>query len=359
MALRAELVVDAARLDSLRPEWDALAVGCRRPYCAPAWMLAWWRHAAPAGALLRVVAAFEGERLVGIAPFWAQPGRLGARYRILAAGTASRVEPLAEPGRVEEAAAAFAELLAGARPRPALLVFERVPADSPWPRSLHGAWPGRRRPAVQRSHRAPAPALSLEHDDLESWLASKSNNFRHQIRRSRRTLETGGGRFRLSSTEELGRDLEAFARLHHGRWESRGGSEALRAGVEPMLAQAGPELLALDRLRLWCLDVEGEVVSAQLFLAAGGQLAYWLGGFDERMARERPGLVTLVVAIGDALARGDERLDLGPGGQDYKYRLADSQELLEFVSLVPPGPLEPLVRSRLAVRRLGRRLLRR
>jgi CelD/BcsL family acetyltransferase involved in cellulose biosynthesis len=126
-----------------------------------------------------------------------------------------------------------------------------------------------------------------------------------------------------------------------------------------MLAQAGRELVALDRFRLWCLDVEGETVSAQLFVAAGGLLAYWLGGFDERLAAERPGLVTLVVAVGDALARGEERVDLGPGGEAYKYRLADSEERLELVSLVPPGPLEPWVRGRLAARRAGRRLLRR
>jgi CelD/BcsL family acetyltransferase involved in cellulose biosynthesis len=360
MGLHGQLVVDPERLERFRADWDRLAEICRRPYCAPAWMLAWWRHAAPEGALLRAAVALEDGRLVGIAPFWAAQRRLGsARLMMLAGGTASRLEPLAEPGREREAAEAFAIALASADPRPGLVVQEEVPADSPWSELLVSAWPERRRPTLARSHRQPAPVLRLEYESFDSWLATKSGNFRQQLRRSRRKLEAAGGRFRVSSEDQLPSDLDAFARLHHGRWEERGGSGALHAGVERMLAQAGRELAPLDRFRLWCLDVDGRTVSAQLLVAAGGELAYWLGGFDESFAAQRPGLVTLAVAIDDALVRGEERLDLGPGGQDYKYRLADGEEVLEHVTIVPPGPLAPLVRGELAARRAARVLLRR
>ena len=353
MTLVGQLVADEDTLDSLRPEWDALAVAGGRPYCSPSWMLAWWKHAAPPGALLRVVVAFDGPRLAAIAPFWVGPGRFGVSdYRMLGAGTAARLEPLAEPGLQTEAAAVFVAELARATPRPRLITFEEMAVSSPWPDLLARAWVGWPRPAIKRGYRISAPVVTLDHASVDHWLGTKSGNFRQQIRRARRQLEAAGARFRLSSDGELGRDLEAFSRLHHGRWEDRGGSAALGANVERMLEQAGGELLPAGRFRLWCLDADGEIVSAQAFVAAGGEVSYWLGGFDERWAGQRPGLTTLVVAVEDALSRGESRLDLGPGGQDYKFRLADSDEVLERIHVVPPGALAPPLRALLTARRL-------
>src|SRR3954447_21333566 len=43
MAPSGALIEDVGGLEAVRAEWDALAVAAARPYCAPAWMLAWWR----------------------------------------------------------------------------------------------------------------------------------------------------------------------------------------------------------------------------------------------------------------------------------------------------------------------------
>ena len=56
-------------VDALEPivaQWDELAVQFERPYCAPAWILGWWRHAAPDNARMRVVVARDGDRLLGV-----------------------------------------------------------------------------------------------------------------------------------------------------------------------------------------------------------------------------------------------------------------------------------------------------
>nr|MBA3305256.1 hypothetical protein [Thermoleophilaceae bacterium] len=112
--VRSVLIEDLAELEAYGASWDALAVKLGRPYCAPAWMLAWLRHAEPR-AKLRTVVALDGERMVGIAPFYVTRNRLGVgRYSLLAAASCSPVEPLAEPGREREAAAAFASCLASA-----------------------------------------------------------------------------------------------------------------------------------------------------------------------------------------------------------------------------------------------------
>jgi CelD/BcsL family acetyltransferase involved in cellulose biosynthesis len=360
VTLVSELVTDVRALDSLRAQWDELAIICRRPYCAPAWMLAWWHHAAPPTALLRVVAAFEGDSLVAVAPLWLEPGRLGrARYRVLGAGTAARLEPLARPGLEAAAAAAFVTVLAGSSPRAGSLTFEDLPTSSPWPELLARAWGASAGRGINHGDRVAAPAATLRGESLEEWLASKSGNFRQQVRRARRQLDAAGARFRVSTEPELSRDLRSLARLHYARWSERGGSTALDADVERMLEAAGKELLPSGRFRLWCLDRDDETISVQAFVGAGRELSYWLGGFDDRHAAQRPGLLTLVVALGDALARGEDRLDLGPGGQDYKYRLADCEEQLERVDLILPGASAPLVRTRLRASRAARTVFRR
>ena len=50
MPLAGAIVDDEADLAPILSDWDALAVETGRPYCSPGWMLAWWRHARPAGA---------------------------------------------------------------------------------------------------------------------------------------------------------------------------------------------------------------------------------------------------------------------------------------------------------------------
>ena len=70
MGLRVELIEDEKGLAPFVAEWDALAVARARPYCAPAWQLAWWRHARPTSALLRAVVVLEQDRLVGIVPLY-------------------------------------------------------------------------------------------------------------------------------------------------------------------------------------------------------------------------------------------------------------------------------------------------
>ena len=77
-------------------------------------------------------------------------------------------------------------------------------------------------------------------------------------------------------------------------------------------------------------------------------MSYWLGGFDPAWARYHPGIQVLVGSVEHAWATGDHRLDLGGGGQGYKYRLADGEETLQWVDLVPGGPRSAPVRTLLA-----------
>lgn len=358
MTLTTEVLRDPQRCREVATDWDALAVATRQPFCAPGWMLAWWDAAAPSGAILAVVLVRDDGRLVGVAPTYVQRDRLGVRrYRFLASPVALRTEPLALAGVAEPVARAIAAALAGLPDPPDALFFDGVAAGSPWPALFARHLPGRRSAWLHTHMRMAAPIVRIEHRDGEQWLASKSKNFREQTRRRRRKLEAEGAVFRPSALEEVDADLGDMARLHHARWDERGGSAVLSPPVETMLRSAARLLLPEGRLRLWMIEVDGETISAHLFLAAGGEVSYWLGGFDDRWSAHQPALQVLVVALQDAIERGDERLDLGGGAQPYKYRLADSEEVIRWVTVLPRGSRYVLAQATTAPRHIRRAVL--
>lgn len=361
MALAGEVLDSAERLGEHAAAWDALALERRLPFCSPPWMLAWWRHVPDSRAALRAIIVHDGDELVAVAPFYAEP-RAGrpTRYRLLGAGTAHRVEPLVKPGWDHEAALAIAGALAGLQPSVDVICFESIAASSRWPERLAEAWPGRRDPMTVREWAGPAPTATLDGLDFDSWMKHKSRNFRSQAGRMRRRLEARGARFAIASTEEeLERGLAAFSRLHYARWQDRGGSMALDASVERALAEAGRALLHSGRFRLVSIEAEDETISAHIFLAAGGEVSYWNGGFDEDWAADQPSMRALVVAIEDAFERSDSRLDFGGGVEPYKYRLSDAEDLLETALVVPRGPRYPLTRLQLAPHRIRHDVARR
>ncbi len=344
-----ELITDLSTLEALTPEWDALAVSNKRPTCSPAWMLGWLRHLAPAGACARVVAVRDEQELIGLAPFFVQEELRGRTDYRMMGESLPRTAPLACPGREWEVAQAIGATLTEAIPRADVLALENGPVASPWPAALRDTWPGSVRPIarqylVQESH-----TISLSAASFDAWLEGKSSNFRSQMRRMRRQFASAGGIARTSTAATLERDVDAFLRLHAGRWEGRGQSSIVARGEEmrKLFLDAGHMHVEAHRFRLCMLEIEGEPISAQLFSESGGETLYFNGGWDERFAKLKPAMLGILYAIEDAFARGDERIDLAPGGQQYKLRFADGNDPVAWTILMTPGWRLPLTAARL------------
>ncbi len=337
--LDCELIIDPSYLQELAPAWDELAVVQAQPMGSPTWMLSWLRHLAPASASARVVAAREGKRLVGVAPFFVDEGTRGRLdYRLLG-DNMPRSSPLAVPGREREVAESIAATLAGVSPRPDVIAFESVSAGSHWTMALRDGWPGRLRPPTRQYHVLGSPTVSLREESFDAWLGGKSSNFRGQMRRAQRQFAAAGGTTRMSTLQTLDADLFAYMRLHEGRWQGRGESSIVALGdrLRTALADIGRAHIESGRFRLWMLDVDGQPVSAQLFAEAGGELLYLNGGWDERFAKFKPAMLGILRAVEDAFARGDQRLDLAPGEQHYKLRFADGNDPVAWSILMVPS----------------------
>jgi CelD/BcsL family acetyltransferase involved in cellulose biosynthesis len=337
------LIEDPAELEPLEGEWDDLAVAAGAPFGAPAWALAWWRHLAPRRSSLCVVSVRDGDELIGLAPFFAKPRFGTTEIRLLSGGLASRLGILARLGAEPEVAAAVAEVLGESDLQPDSFHWESVDAGAGWAELISAGWPDSGEHRVREESERSAPVLRLA-GSYDEWLASKSRNFRQQLRRKRKALEAAGASFRSTDRASLRADLEAFQRLHFGRWEDRGGS-AVPEGAIAMLAEAGERLLEQGRFRMTMIDGPGgDAVCAQIFVAAGGEVAYWSIGFDEGWAKHSPGILSTVEGIRDAFERGDRLFDFGGGEAEYKRRLTDDDRPVAWRTSYPAGTRYPLAR---------------
>lgn len=115
-----------------------------------------------------------------------------------------------------------------------------------------------------------------------------------------------------------------------------------------MLSDVGRALLPCGRFRLRMLELDGEAISAQLFLAAGRTVLYVNGGWDVRHATLKPSMLGLLDTVEATFATGEERIDLGLGEQAYKQRFADGSDPVAWSILMPAGRRRPLTRAHTA-----------
>ena len=353
MTLEGRMVVDRAGLAALAGQWDALAVATGAPTCAPAWMLGWYRLLCP-DADCTSIALYADDDLVGIAPLVLDRGNGRVDVRLMAAGLLQRIGPVVLPGYERALAAEIGRLIGSLRPRPDVIALEGVSAAAGWPATLRAAL---RSGAPSRLHRTSiqaAPVATLAGQTFETWMATRSGNFRSDMRRARKRLERRNGRVRLVTGEDgdLDEVVAALGRLHRGRWTPAGYPGVIDDRVEQLIIDVARDQATSARLRLMVVELDGVPVSAQVFLAAGGEVNYWNGGWDEAYRDLKPGMLGILAAIEDAIARGEQRLDLGGGAQPYKLRFADDDDALEWAVLTPLRLRYPLTRAELLPQQL-------
>jgi len=351
-AVRVEVIRDPELLAPLAEAWDALAVAAGRPLSSPWWLLPWWRHMRPAGARLFAVCAWRGTDLIGVAPLHRVRRGTMAEYRLLGTGMAVRNAPLAAPGEERAVAAAIARALARARPAAGALRFDQIDADSPWPALIAGAWPSRPRPRVVTEGSISAPTITIHKHDFDSWMASLKQKVRNNKRRSRRVLGEAGATVAMAGPDDVGPLLDELLRLHAAKFGDR--SALSRPEAAAWLHEAAAELVPRERFRLWHADLDGRVIGAHMSIAAGGHLASWNGGWDPGHATLAPLKMVKLAAIEDAIRRGESCVDLGEDATPSKTPVADRDDPVARVVLLPRDARRPLALLRAAPDRASR-----
>jgi CelD/BcsL family acetyltransferase involved in cellulose biosynthesis len=343
----------------LTAAWRRLAELRSNPFLTPEWFAAslqayprekpWavvWRRGGEVRGVLPLVAVSRG------------------RLRLLRPAGARRadwVTPACEPADEEAMAAAVAELLERERSSWNAIRFDRVDAGSSWPAALAGT--GANGLALApRVREDVLPFIEFGEGGYEGYLADRSRNFRSQLGRRRRKLESEHGLgFRLSGADDdLEADLETFFALHDERWSKRGGSSSADPAARHHLRLFAAAARERGWLRLWIAEADGAPAAAWYGWRIGERYCYALAGLKESFEDRALGNVLLAHTIEQAAAEGAAVYDLMWGDEGYKKRFETGRrEAATWILSRRRGPtrvaVAAAVRSRHALVRLRRR----
>jgi CelD/BcsL family acetyltransferase involved in cellulose biosynthesis len=353
---------DPAALEAIAPAWERLLEASTedQPVLSPLWLLPWWRvFGRQGGRRLRVLALFEGERLVALAPLLARTHRhFGLipllRLEVLGSGEPEEHEIfseylgfLVERARAAELSRALVDAIVDGALGPFdELVVPRMDGEGPLPALLRDAFAARGLVATL-SERTRAPYVTLPRT-FRDYLARLGSSHRYVVTRSRRDLEAHVGapiELHVARTAaELAEGAAILRRLHAERWSARGASGAFgSARFQAFHAMVMPALLARGALSLSWITAHGEPLAALYSIVWRGKVHFYQGGRRVDLpAKLRPGIVAHALAIERAIEGGLREYDFLGGEARYKQQLATASRPLVDLRAARPSTRERL-----------------
>jgi CelD/BcsL family acetyltransferase involved in cellulose biosynthesis len=309
-------------------EWRRLGHAGGNPFATWEWASAWWRHDGGEREQRMLGCRRPDGSLAGVLPLYLAADRPVRTLRFAGHGFADQLNPVCEPGDRAAVAGALREALAGSRDWD-VCVAERMSEAEGWPELIEGAQMRRER----------SPVMRLPAGGWEGFLATKSANFRQQVRkRERKLVREGSLRFRLASDPtRLEQDMDTVFRLHEARWavpETR----AFPESVKPFHRDLARLALAGSWLRLWIAELNGAPAAAWYGFRLGGSEWFYQQGRDPAWEGGRVGFVLMMHTIREALEDGLSEYRFLLGTEEYKYRLADGDDHATTVALAR-GPV--------------------
>jgi len=311
-------------LSAARVEWDALVERCGNVFSTWEWADAWWRHLGEGARLLAFTCRREDGTAAAILPLCVRRGMLGVRVAgWIGAGPADELGPVCAPDDRDLAARALRETITRTRGLWDALLLDGLPAADDWPSRL----------SAPRIHRMPSPVIAFPDGGWEAYLASRSSNFRGQVRgRERRLGREHELSFRLADDPgAVAPALDEVIRLHYLRWQDD--SAAFAGARRPFHHDFAARAYGRGWLRLWLLELDGRAVAGWYGFRFGGQEWFYQSGRDPRHETDAVGFVLLVHTIRAAAQDGMSAYRLLAGGEAYKARFATDHPELERVVL--------------------------
>jgi CelD/BcsL family acetyltransferase involved in cellulose biosynthesis len=318
--LRLEPIADPA---SLREEWTALAERAGNVFATWEWADAWWGVYGEDRPLHVTACHAVDGRLVAVLPLYLARSRPPRTLRLLGHGPADQLGPVCAPEDRTAVADALKRLLAESGWGWDLLLAERLAPAEGWAGALGG----------RVVHREESPTMLIGGRSFDEFLASRSKNFREQVRRRERKLRREHEvEIRLSDADRLAGDLDTLFRLHEARW-SEGESSALSGARERFHREFARRALERGWLRLWVLEADGAPRAAWYGFRFAQMDWYYQSGRDPDWERQSVGFVLLSHTIRLAFDDGMTEYRLLRGGEEYKGRFATDDPGLETVAL--------------------------
>ena len=326
------------------------------------WLSCWWRHHRDDFRLsLHLILAYEGERLVGIAPCHARdvvhkPGLRARRLELT--GNLWRTPSAVMSERtgfiVDRDHPGVWDVLSAA-------VFDRrdwgdfVLSLSRSDGETFGSL--RRMGSAARLFVREEDPMSAYHIDLsggfDAWLGRLGQGVRRQLFNKRSKLETAGGlRWETAAPSDANSFYEDLDRLHEARW----GWSATGGRLGRVYREFGEALHAPDALHLRRLRVGSRTIAVSRAYRVADRLYDVQSAIDPDFDRSiSPGYLLAGFMVEEACALGLHTVDLlgGRGREvDYKARLGGEETRLACLQIVRSPMLQAMYRVYVAGRSL-------
>jgi CelD/BcsL family acetyltransferase involved in cellulose biosynthesis len=343
-----ELVLEPLTdMEEARPLWTELARSSSNVFSTWEWGQTWWKHYG-AGRRLKLASAHTRQgRPAALLPLVTERRATFRIARFIGHGVADELGPVCAPADRGAAARALGAATRG----PELLLAERLADDPSW-----SALEGR----MLRAEASPVISLT-EEGDWDQYLASRSSNFRQQVRRRARKLERGlEVTYRLAAEPaRLEADMDALISLHRARWGD--GSTAFSEPHEAFHRDFAARALENGWLRLWLAESQGVPVAAWYGLRYGDVESFYQSGRDPGWNKFAVGSGILEHSIREAFQDGMREYRLLRGEEEYKRRYATRPANVLTVATAsgPAGRAMLATVGALASRPVGRRVLKR
>lgn len=322
-------------LEKRRAEWHALAASCEFPsaFASPGWILAWWRAYGENHKPWCLAFEDSDGSLRGLALLACRRVAL-ARTLTFAGGEWNGLETLlCARGFESELSGLLLQELAARRLDWDVWRVRRLPTQSHLSHLLLNGR-GSIKAATHDTRLQPFITLPKDGPTFESRFGSKQRGT--QRRKWRRLLELGAAPRIVTDPGEIGPAVQRLLNLRRARAIAMGQRHAhMDAHFERFLLDAVREL-GSDGTRLWTLEVDRQTLVMRLDLVQGEREHSYLLGLSDDHTALSPGSSLERHAILEAITEGRTELDLGPGRDEYKYRLgATDRELARIVVLSP------------------------
>ncbi len=360
------VIEDAGRLRHLADEWTELLADSEADcvFLTREWLETWWTHFA-GKRTLAVVTVRRQDRLLGLAPCFIERKRFGGvmpypSLQFLGSGLVGSdyLDVIIRRGHEQHVSRTLAEYFHSRR---LVVTLSHVKQQG----ALAAGFASELEQARWRVHRSPidvCPHIPLKGHTWETYLASLGSQHRYNFNRRLRNFQKQGTVvFDVVEKEDQRREaLETLIDLHNLRWDERGGSETWQSPAMRAFHEAFTKV-ALERgwLRLFILRLDGCPVGALYGLLYGHRFYFYQSGFDPMYRQHSVGLLTMGLAIKQALKEGAEDYDLLHGQETYKFLWAKETAQLERVHLYPPGAGGALCRGAVMVDELAKSAARR
>ncbi|GAB7078477.1 hypothetical protein JCM14635_01500 [Megalodesulfovibrio paquesii] len=289
------------------------------------WLDCWWRHFGQEGGLRLYVVESSAGDVLAVAPLHVARRRVGGLpVQVLALqgdrdAAGDFLGILITPGQEKAIARQLAETIWQEADWDLLDYANADPGDLPLTHLRH--WLFANDLPFQLSHCHICPVLAVQPATVESFRAMPDMIYKKIILKDRdRYAKKHGMVLCRAEAASLEQDLSRFFELHAARWEALGLANTF---VEPRRRQFFEDIarrcMEQDRLRLFGMQVDGQVEAMEFGLAFAGRHYFLQSGRSEAGSRVKAGNMLQMEIIESSLGEIREFHFLW-GDEPYKYQ---------------------------------------